>query len=145
MISGKYQVTNFTSTRQLTFTVAFESYGRLNLEVYKVLSGVYTLLELDFHYTVSVRVDAFDSELVNVARITLVAPLATGAYLQVRRVTARDTEFLAVEGRAFQTEAFEYMIDRVCLIQQEQEGHLCDCRGDVYPPYVGVPPVSGYF
>jgi hypothetical protein len=42
-------------------------------------------------------------------------------------------------------EQLEYAFDKICFIEQEIEGHFCDCRGDTYEEAdtpSATPPVS---
>lgn len=72
-------------------------------------------------------------------KVVLTEALPEGSSLQIIRKTPIIADFTAEALKPFPSEAFENALDRICFIQQELEGHLCDCRGDVY---IGTPPVS---
>lgn len=58
--------------------------------------------------------------------------------LQFRRKTPISHGFDPQPLVPFKPNELEYVLDKICYIQQEIEGHLCDCRGPVWPP-PGVP------
>ncbi|NRA81642.1 MAG: immunoglobulin domain-containing protein [Pseudoalteromonas sp.] len=63
--------------------------------------------------------------------VVLNKPLAEGDYIQVERNTPIIKTYEAVRKQPFDSNAFEEQMDRLCLIEQEIEGHACDCRGIV--------------
>ena len=63
--------------------------------------------------------------------VVLNQPLAEGDYIQVERNTPIIKTYEAVRKQPFDSNAFEEQMDRLCLIEQEIEGHACDCRGIV--------------
>lgn len=123
------------------FVVDFPTAANEDFDVYKVLNGVYTLLTLNYHYYVEIQEADEDANLRRNARIDLVAPLAAGAHLEVFRTTGITNTFTAVALQPFAAEDFEHALDKICMIQQEQEGHLCDCRTETEPEYQGTPEV----
>lgn len=72
--------------------------------------------------------------------INLLSPISTGNQLFIKRSTFINNEQVFEAGKPFQPEAFEFAIDKVTMIPQELEGHLCDCSSEitdfVAPPYI---------
>lgn len=74
-------------------------------------------------------------------KVVLTEPLPDGSRIEVIRKTPIINPFEDEPMEAlkpFPTEAFENALDRICYIQQEIEGHLCDCRGPEFPGTPGT-------
>lgn len=144
-VDSAYYPVVFANDGEVEYTVELESIGGV-FQVYKVPDdgAARTLLTEDYHYTV-----AYEEHLDPIKKravITLAAPIASDAHLEVFRSTTIATDFAAEALKPFPSEQFEYTLDQICFIQQEIEGHLCACAGGTnpgtptYPPVV-VPPV----
>ena len=72
-------------------------------------------------------------------KVVLSEPLDAGSHLRVVRKTPIVSNFNAEPLKPFPTEQLEYALDKICYIQQEIEGHACDCRGDDYPGTPDIP------
>ena len=60
--------------------------------------------------------------------VTLVTKLATGEKLAIQRSTPITNDQVFADKQPFNTDAYEFQVDKLTLILQEIEGHICDCR-----------------
>lgn len=136
-IDSNYAPAVFTESRQLSYFAEIEATQSSDFSVYKATASGRTLLTEGFHYYVTLENEDELGGIYKRASITLGAPLAAGAWLEIFRNTTRTTAFDAVERQPFPSGAFEFALDQVCLIQQEMEGHFCACPD--YSQYNGTP------
>lgn len=129
-ISADYAVIESKNAGEKRYPVLLDSHGAGGLAVYKVTDAARLLLTEGYHYWVDVG--GQEGPLYARCDVVLFAPLAPGATLAVLRKTAIETDFEAKPLKPMPTQALEYTMDRACLIQQEIEGHACDCRGALY-------------
>lgn len=137
-IDSRYRVATLANDGGLLYPFEIENAGETTMELYKVAGdGTRTLLSFNYHYIVTM--EEHSSPLFRRGIIELVAPLSSDAHLMIYRNTPIETLFDAVALNPFPTEQLEYTVDKICLIQQELEGHKCDCRGAIYEGTPAVP------
>ena len=116
----------------IEYTFELESVGNVAMQIYKNDGTTRTLLTEGDHYSLD-----FEEHLDPIftrGTVTLAAPIAPGAWLEIFRYTPRSTLYEATAQEPFLVEQFEYALDKVCYIQQELEGILCAC-----PQYPELP------
>ena len=131
-VDSFYYPIAFANDGGTEYTFELESIGEDAIQLYKNDGTTRTLLTPTYHYHID-----FEEHLDPIftrGTITLAAPIAPGAWLEVLRYTPRTTLYEATAQEPFLVEQFEYALDKICFIQQELEGHLCGC-----PPYTNYP------
>lgn len=127
-IDSVYTPGEYPAHTGVRYIFDIESFGAENIEVFRVTkAGVRTVLPAD-GWTYTLTFERNLSEVPSRGLVTLNQPLLEGDTLQVQRLTAVENTFLAVNDEPFPTESFELILDKICFIQQELEGHACDCR-----------------
>jgi len=135
-VDSKYYIQPIANNGVLEYTFEMESIGDEALEIYTISSGVRTILA-STEYTSSF---GYRDPINTRGTITLNAALPEGTTLQVERYTPITNEQVFPAGKPFESEGFEYAIDKLTFILQELEGHLCDCRAaKTTPGYIGDP------
>jgi hypothetical protein len=144
-VDSKYDtVVTYINDGGTEYPYPFESIGEGANRLYKVeADGTETLLTEGFHYNITFS--EYRGDIPYRGTINLVAPLAAGSNLRVERKTPI-TNTLSFSG-IMDPQQLEYAFDKICFIEQEIEGHFCDCRGDNYEASVpdapdSTPPVS---
>jgi hypothetical protein len=137
-VDSKYDtVVTYINDGGTEYPYPFESIGEGANRLYKVKAdGTETLLTEGFHYNITFS--EYRGDIPYRGTINLVAPLAAGSNLRVERKTpiTNTLEFSGI----MDPQQLEYAFDKICFIEQEIEGHFCDCRGlAAAPPAVSVP------
>jgi hypothetical protein len=129
-IDSKYEsVVTYLNDGGTEYPYPFESIGEGGNRLYKIESdGTETLLTEGFHYNITFS--EYRGPLPYRGTINLVAPLAAGSNLRVERKTPITQE--ASFSGLIDPNELEFAFDKICLIEQEIEGHYCDCRGDPF-------------
>jgi hypothetical protein len=123
-VDSAYFIQPIANDGDVEFTFEMESIGAEALEVYSVADTVYTLMA-DTEYSVTF---GYRDPINYRGTVTLNAVLPEGTSLQIQRNTPITNEQVFPAGKPFQSEAWEYAIDKLTFIMQELEGTLCDCR-----------------
>lgn len=130
-VDSKYDsVRTYLNDGGTEYPYPFESIGDDAVRMYKVeADGTETLLVAGLHYTV--RFSDYRGSVPYRGNIVLAAPLAGGSNLRVERKTPIDNTIDYSTKTILDYRQLEYSFDKICFIEQEIEGHFCDCRGDV--------------
>lgn len=134
-IDSLYFPERYIIGEHLEYSFTFEVLEPDHVEVFLVAAdGTRTALVYNTDYTVelSIRRDPIFKNGV----VTLTTPQTAGLRLDIERKTDITNEQPADTFEAFgpfNTEAFEYSIDKLTMICQEIDGHLCDCRECLAP------------
>jgi len=135
-VDSKYYIERYKADDSVEYPFEFESIGAEAVEVYVITDGVRTLMPEGMYKVKFGYRDPINTRGV----ITLMQPLNDGELLQVERATPITNDQIFPPGKPFQSEAFEYAIDKLTFILQELEGSLCDCRETkTTPGYPGDP------
>lgn len=129
--------THANGNGQTEYPFQFETISKMFVKVYEVTSSTRTLLAEYTDYTVEMPLNR--DPIFYRGDIILNDPLPEGSWLEIQRKTNISTGFDPAPLMPFKPNELEYVMDKVTMIQQEIEGHMCDCRGEKWPP-PGIPP-----
>lgn len=127
-IDSSYSLNAKKADGGLSYRFSFESIGSTGIEVYSIIDGARVQLTQFVDYNVTL--DQYRNPIYRAGVVTLNAALPAGAELSIERKTPITNDYLAEALLPFQSEQFEYQIDKFTFILQELEAHACDCRGE---------------
>jgi len=131
-VDSAYYIEQYLADDDVTYIFQVESLG--DIEVYTTTAtcnGTRTKLVEDTDYTL--ELNPYRDPVYKNGKVVLTEPLADDLILQIERKTPITNDVLFVAYDEFNAEQFEYAMDKICFIEQEIEGHACDCRGPELP------------
>lgn len=140
-VDSTYQrPTVYRNTGGTEYPYPYESIGDPAPRLFSVAAdGTATELVRGFQY--KVRFSEYVGNVPYRGTIVLKNPIPAGSVLRVERKTPITQEIDFAGKSILDPNQIEYAFDKICFIQQEIEGHLCDCRGTTYPGDFDLPPV----
>jgi hypothetical protein len=145
-VDSKYDtVTTYRNNGGTQYPYPYESIGNPAPRLYSVAAdGTATELVRGFQY--KVKFSEYRENTPYRGTILLKNPLPAGTNLRVERKTPITQEIDFAGKEILDPNQIEYALDKICFIEQEIEGHFCDCRGVEYPgsftDLPTVPPVA---
>lgn len=140
-VDSAYYIERYLNDGKNRYIFKYESIGAVAIDAYSVLTADTTQrtpLVIDVDYTLELERAEFPTYKGGV--IILNTPLSADSFLQVERKTPIISDYLAETEEPFETLQFEFVMDRICFIQQEIEGSKCDCRKGCAPPTLSSEP-----
>jgi len=142
-VDSTYKPESFINGRQTYYPSQTENADGSYLQLVKVSdNGDRLVLDQGYHYSVITPEVQFPYNYR--CDLQLAAPLTSDSHLEVFRKTPIATEFDPNPLTPFPANTLEYELDIICFIQQELEGHLCDCRFKTEPLYPGEPEIPEF-
>jgi hypothetical protein len=141
-IDSSYYVELYAEDDDVTYPFSFEVISDAEcVGVYRVTTAGARVLIPDTDYTLVFN--TYRAPMADGGVIVLDAPLADGETLSVERSTPITNDQVFANNTPFSGEAFEFQIDKITMILQEIEGHICNCADNSSPlPPAVVPLVS---
>lgn len=141
-VDSAYFIKRYEPDNELVYRFFTESIGNDAMQVW-LYTAPESLVQLTLGVDYTIEYDRSQEPTYKGGTITLVAPVPEGSQLSVQRLTPIVNDLTVESDVRFPADEFEYMMDKICFIQQEIEGSSCDCRAGCIPVTITQQPTVG--